>query len=229
MQIPIKPIYLFADSQLLFWKKYDAYFLQSIAEHIEKEEAKAAYIAVSNDERPEFFDLFRAAMEIINITDCRMIGSKVSVVDEVFLNNADLILLSGGDVLKGWQSIERSGLKETIVRKYYEGSVLLGVSAGAVQLGLGWLPNDNTESAELIYTFKLIPFLIDVHDRSKEWSGLKKALHRMGGPVKGIGIPAGGGLIYHSDHSIEAIRHPVYEFSFKEEQLISGLIFPPEE
>ncbi|HID22661.1 MAG TPA: peptidase, partial [Planctomycetaceae bacterium] len=87
MDIPIKPIYLFADSQLLFWKKESGYFLENIVEHFATEEPTAAYIAVSNDAKPEFFDLFRAAMEIINITDCRMIGSKVSVVDEVFLNN----------------------------------------------------------------------------------------------------------------------------------------------
>ena len=227
MNGPIKPIYLLADSQLLFWKSESGrYFLESMLEEFgEGSIERAAYIGASNENDPRFFELFRSAMEIIRVKECRMIGLKVSIVDELFLDSAQLIVLAGGDAVRGWRIIERNGLKEKIVQRYYGGAMLLGISAGAVQLGLGTWPSEPAgDINEFVYTFKFVPFVIDVHDRTNEWRQLKRILREMGAHVKGLGIPSGGGLTYHPDHSIEPVRYPVYEFSLRDDKIVESLL-----
>ena len=75
-------------------------------------------------------------MESIGIHDCRMILSSFPSIDESFVNEADIILLAGGDIERGWEVFTQVGLAELIIKRYREGTILMGVSAGAVQLGL---------------------------------------------------------------------------------------------
>ncbi len=70
----MQPIYLLADSQLLFWKENGNLFLSSIKALLHSH-PKAAYIGVSNGDAPEFYAIFIAAMDGIDIQDCRMIRS----------------------------------------------------------------------------------------------------------------------------------------------------------
>jgi len=229
MNGPIKPIYLFSDSQLLFWKQNGRLFLETIKQHVEPEHPKAAYIGASNDDNPEYYSIFESAMNGIGITDCRMIMSKFSTVDELFLKAANIVLLAGGDVKKGWQTFVRTGIKDAIIKKYYGGDVLMGVSAGAIQLCLGGWSEGEIYVNNIIYTFKVIPFLLSVHEEKEDWSRLKRSVRVMGNQIKGIGIPAGGGVIYHPDQSIEAIRYPVHEFSIKQNKFMHCLVYPPSE
>ena len=48
------PVYLFSDSQLLFWKSDGICFLNSVTEGLQKNSLKAAYIGASNGDLPEF-------------------------------------------------------------------------------------------------------------------------------------------------------------------------------
>jgi cyanophycinase len=222
----MQPIYLFADSQLLFWRNGDALFLDSIRELIDSSAPKAAYLGASNGDDPSFYSIFEAAMEGIGIENCRMILSSFPADDQSFIDDSDIILLAGGDVERGWNVFNETGLKEVIIRKYYEGSVLIGISAGAVQLGMFGLSEEEGSANRLIDTFKLIPFIIGAHEEREEWISLKGAMNLLNGPVKGIGIPAGGGLIYHPDHSIEAIRYPSYELMMRDGELNCSLLIP---
>jgi hypothetical protein len=63
----ISPIYLFADSHLLFWKPDSQLFLKSVLIHVSSSEPNAAYIGASNGNQVLFFDLFESAMESIHI------------------------------------------------------------------------------------------------------------------------------------------------------------------
>ena len=229
MSGPIKPIYLFSDSQLLFWKQNGMLFLETIKQHVESDHIKASYIGASNDDNPEYYSIFESAMNRIGITDCRMITSKFSTVDNLFLNASDIVLLAGGDVKKGWQTFVQTGMKDAIIKKYYSGAVLMGVSAGAIQLCLGGWSESEIYVNNIIYTFKLIPFLLSVHEEKEDWSRLKRSVRVMGNQIKGIGIPAGGGVIYHPDQSIEAIRYPFHEFSIKQNKFSHCLIYPQSE
>jgi Peptidase family S51 len=225
---PIQPIYLFADSQLLFWADKGDLFMNSVRSLIKSVSPKAAYVGASNGDNPDYYSIFEAAMEAIRISDCRMIPSRLSSDDEAFLNEADIIVLAGGDVERGWNTFQENGLNEAIIRRYYEGSLLIGVSAGAVQLGLlGW-PEEGESAGSLFFTFKLIPWIIGAHDEDQGWEGLKKAVEFIGENTNGIGIPKGGGLIYHPDRSIEPIRQVLYEFSIKDQRVECNLLLPGE-
>lgn len=106
IEMTLQPIYLFADSQLLFWKNKGIPFLDSISPRVMYSSPKAAYIGASNGDAREFYSIFEAAMEGIDIRDCKMIRSSFPGEDESFLNEADIILLGGGDVEMGLGCID---------------------------------------------------------------------------------------------------------------------------
>jgi cyanophycinase-like exopeptidase len=226
MNLRLKPIYLFADSQLLFWRSEAGQFLHSVRESIGDGPRTAAYIGASNGDDPGSFAIFREAMESIGISDCRMVRASFSADDAGRVAQADIILLAGGDVGRGWNIFEQTGLKELIYRRYFEGALLIGLSAGAVQLGLLGCSTGQPAADNLIKTFGLIPFVVGVHEENEDWKTLKLTIRLASAQVHGIGIPGGAGIVYHSDSSIEAIRHSVCEFSVKGKKMVRHLLFP---
>jgi Peptidase family S51 len=226
----IKPIFLLADSQLLFWRDEGELFLgraralidaDADAEHAGRA-PRAAYLGASNGDAPEFYQLFLAAMEQIDVRDCRQIPAQPAAEDLDFLAGADLILLAGGEVRRGWDAFKAAGLDQKLVERYYSGALLLGVSAGAVQLGLrGWDETGERTSDML----RIVPFVVDVHDEPG-WGRLLQAVPRAGEHARGIGIPSGGGAIYHPDYSVEPVRHPLVEVSQAEGGMQQALLLP---
>lgn len=226
----LKPIFLFADSQLLFWQDQGELFLNRVRRVLDEEpegDHKAAYIGASNGDRPEFYDIFLAAMQGIHICECRMIPSQPAPDDYDYLDEADLILLAGGDVRQGWDVFRENGLSERIIERYYAGTVLMGVSAGAIQLGLKGWGESATAPEDAFSTFQLVPFVIDAHDEP-EWRRLSQIVLKMGGYIRGLGIPAGGGVILYSDWSVEPVRRPLAEFTVCDDGLKRAMLFPPE-
>ena len=228
MTLTLQPIYLLADSQLLFWKKGDVTFLNSIRSLIEHSAPKAAYIGASNGDDPRYYSIFEAAMAGIDIQNCRMILSSFPADQESFINEADIILLAGGDVQRGWRVFQSVGLREVLIRRYYEGAILIGVSAGAVQLGLYSFVEREGAFNVLIDTLKLVPFIISAHDEASDWYDLRRVIQLLNSGARGIGIPAGGGLIYYPDSSIEALRHAVDEFVLEGDKIKRSYLIPQE-
>ncbi len=216
-----KPVILLADSQNLFWQKNGQAFLESILEG--NLPLRAAYVGASNDDKPEFFMIFKAAMEQIKAKEILHIQKDFSSAEKEYLEKSDLILLAGGDVELGWNTISKTGMAEIIVNRYYNGSYLIGVSAGAVHLGLMAL----SAQGELFETLKCVPFIIDVHQEERGWERLKKTLSKVKNPfVHGLGIPMGSGIVYHTDHTIEAVRKPAWLFEQTDNGLKSQLLLP---
>ncbi len=220
----IKSLYLLADSQLLFWKDKDSLFTARIREQIEAETPKAAYIGASNGDNPDFFALFLGAMEMIGITDCRMIPTQPAKEDMAFLEAADLLLLSGGDTEHGWRAFEQNGLKELIPQKRFAGAVLVGISAGAVQLGMGALTGSSTMKP--VEMFRFAPFYVGAHEEAEEWWNLRALVNLAQTDARGVGIPAGGGAIYHPDGSLEPVRKTLVEFAREGEQFSEKILVP---
>jgi cyanophycinase-like exopeptidase len=220
----IKSLYLLADSQLLFWKDKDSLLTARIREEMEAETPKAAYIGASNGDNPDFFSLFVGAMEMAKITDCRMIPSQPSKEDMAFLEAADLLLLSGGDTEQGWRIFEQNGLKELIPQKRFNGAVLVGISAGAVQLGMGTLAGSSTMKP--LEMFRFAPFYVGAHEEAEEWWNLRALVNLSQTDARGIGIPAGGGAIYHPDGSLEPVRKTLVEFAKEGGQFSEKLLLP---
>ena len=225
-----QPLYLLADSQLLFWKRRNRPLLEAALDGLVKDTPhSAAYIGASNGDRPEFYEIFEAAVDAIGITDRRMIDSSFAPEDRAFLERAQLIVLAGGDVRLGWNTFERTGMKEVILSRYAEGAVLVGISAGAVQLGrYGPVESPGSPAAELLDVFKLAPAVIDTHDERSEWARLSRTIELLKGAATGIGIPSGGGVIVHPDATIEPLRLPVHEVRFEGEGVKHALLVAEE-
>jgi peptidase E len=226
--MPIKPLYLLADSQLLFWKEEEHFFIERIRGEIDSEEPKAAYLGASNGDNPEYYSLFEAAMEPIGVSQRRMIPSRPSSEDLAFLQSADLVLLAGGDVGLGWKTFEQNGVKELIARRRYDGAIFVGVSAGAVQLGLGAFIDPPAESSAMkkLEMFQFAPFYVGAHEEQDKWWNLQLLVNASQPDTRGIGIPTGGGAIYGPDGSVEPIRKPLTEFLKEESKVRESLLFP---
>ena len=104
------------------------------------------------------------------------------------------------------------------------GAVLGGVPAGAGRLGLrGGRSTGATD--EPIDTFGLVPYVVNVRDEDRQWARLKRLVAGVGGYARGLGIPRGGGVLYHVDHALEPLGVPTVEItaegkSFKETLLV---------
>jgi peptidase E len=225
----LQPIYLFADSQLLFWSEGGDLFLNSIRRLVRHDSPKAAYVGASNGDAPEYYSIFEAAMGGVGVHNHRMILRSFSAEDQSFLNEADIILLAGGDVERGWHVFVETGIREFIIRRYDEGAVLMGISAGAAQLGLSGFIERGSSPAELVDMFKLVPFVIDAHDEGRKWNRLRSAVRLLDGAAQGIGIPAGGGLIYYPDRRVAALRRPLYQLSVEGGGIRDILLIPKQE
>jgi cyanophycinase len=218
------PLYLLSDSQLLFWQADDNGLASRIRADLPSSDPKAAYIGASNDDRAEFYDLFVAAMKLMGVSRCRMVPRQLADEDRLFLEEADLVLLAGGDVERGWQAFERNGLKDLISRKRYDGSILVGISAGAVQLGQGALTD--APQPKKLDLFSFVPFFVGAHEEKDEWWNLRALVHLAHSDIRGIGIPAGGGAIYRPDGTLEPIRHPLIELVREGDHISERLLTP---
>jgi hypothetical protein len=224
----LKPLYLLADSQLLFWKEEGVPFMRTVRERLGKSSPLVAYVGASNGDDPAFYSLFEAAMEEAGIRERRRILSELGPEDLDTIDHADLVLLAGGDVERGWRTFERNGLKQILVRRYYEGLLLMGVSAGAVQLGLGGWGEGGVAGGRFVDTFRLIPHVIGAHEEEEDWAPLKAAVLKMGEHVRGYGVPMGGGLVYYPDHSLQPLKRPAVEIRVKRNNLRQTLLVPGE-
>lgn len=219
----IKPLYLLADSHLLFFEKGSNALTRRLQADLPGK-AKAAYLGASNNNQAEFYDLFLAAMELIGIKECCMISEQLSSGERVFLEEANLVLLSGGDALRGWRAFVQSGIKEMLLHKRYDGSVLVGVSAGAVQLALGALSEE--AQPKVIDMFGFAPFYVGAHEEDEDWWNLRALVNLSRNQQRGIGIPAGCGAIYSPDGTLEPVRRSLIEFMKEDEGIKERLLVP---
>lgn len=220
------PLFLLSDSQLLFWSDEDGQpFVDRIAACTGPGAPRAAYLGASNGDLPDFYSIFLAAVEGIGPSECRMIPAAPSDEERAFVEGADVILLAGGDVDVGWRAFEASGMRDVVERRYREGAVLVGVSAGAVQLGTAGWPAGDPDAA--FGTWGLAPFVVDAHAEADDWAELRAVVRARGEGARGMGIPRGGGLVYHADGTLEAVRHPLTELSMRGDGVVSAVILPP--
>jgi cyanophycinase-like exopeptidase len=221
-----QPLYLLADSQLLFSTRRGRPLLESALDGLPPAtRLSAAYIGASNGDRQEFYEIFEAAMDAIGLTDRRMVHSSFGPADRAFLGHAQLIVLAGGDVRLGWRTFEKTGMGDAILARYAQGAVLVGISAGAVQLGrCGMVESPKSQTPELLDVFKLVPMIIDAHDEPAGWARLSRTIESLKGAANGVGIPSGGGIIVRADGTIDPLQHPAHEFRFDGTRVTRSLL-----
>ena len=222
----LKPIYALADSRLLFWRRPDgSLFLDDVMRNLGATPSSAAYIGASNgDDLSLYHGIFEPAMKQIGTAQCRMILTRPMPEDGAFLERADIILLAGGSVEIGWRAFEENGFRDLIQRRRSEGALLMGVSAGAVQLGLGSLTDDGSE---LLPTFGFLPFYVGAHEERSHWASLRKVLTFVPDKVRAFGIPSGGGIVYHAG-GLTPVCKPIEEIFLQDGKTYEDSIFPSE-
>lgn len=211
----LAPIYLFADSRPLFLNQGGVSLLNRIKADIDKSKIKAAYVGASNNDEPAFYNIFTEAMTAVGIDDLRMISALFKPEDRAFFAEADIILLAGGDVELGWETFQKAGLEDAIIERYHAGATLIGISAGAVQLGMFAFKNSPLKK-ETFSALQIIPACIGAHEEASEWVNLKALISHHKGKSRGLGIPFGGALIWYPDQSFEAVYHPVHQWVYFE-------------
>ncbi|MEM8932056.1 MAG: Type 1 glutamine amidotransferase-like domain-containing protein [Acidobacteriota bacterium] len=218
-----QPLVLLADSQLLFWEGPDGHFLDRLGA-LAGDAPRAAYVGASNGDAPEYFDLFAAAFDRLDAT-CRAIPARPTTADRAFFDDADIVFLAGGDPIVGWRALEGNGLSDRLRPRWDEGCLLVGLSAGAMHLGLRCWSREGETAGETADSAGLAPFLIDAHD-GPSWPGLHEHLPAMGSTIGGLGVPAGGGGFIHPDMTIEPIRKPLAELFVFGEEVHQSLLYP---
>ena len=224
----LQPLYLLADSQLLFWKWNDRLLLEAaLGELARNTSTRAAYVGASNGDRSDFYGIFEAAVDSTGITDRRMIDSSFGPDDRAYLESAQLIVLAGGDVHRGLATFEQTGMKDVILDRYAKGAVLVGISAGAVQLGCyGIVEAIDSPATAPFETLGLVHMVVDTHDERAGWTRLSRTIRLLDGVAVGLGIPSGGGVIVHPDVTVEPLRRPAHEFRSAGGRVTHSLLYP---
>ena len=226
----LKPIFLFADSQILFWKIKKELFLKRCIECFSEEKRvdfRASCIVASNDNQKEFYEIFISAMTQIAVFDYRMIPDEPDYSDIIFLQNSDIILFAGGDIAKGLKIVQNNKVLTTAINSFYKGAVLIGISSGAIQLGLkGWNYSKDT-TVHLSDMFRVVPLIIDFRNEHNNWDSLQKAVQLTGENNIGVGIQSGGGIIFKPDWTIEAVRYPATKYVNSSKRIKKYIIEPP--
>src|SRR3954451_927916 len=107
-----QPLYLFADSQPLFWR--GGAFLAGLCQAAGKSQPDVAYIGASNGDSPDAHGIFAAAFEQVETGRTRWVRAQFCAEDREFLETADVIVLAGGTVEAGWDVFTRTGMRELI-------------------------------------------------------------------------------------------------------------------
>jgi cyanophycinase-like exopeptidase len=218
------PLYLLADSQLMFGGPGGNRLLTAIRA-LAVGSPRAAYIGASNGDDPAFYEIFTAAMEAIDVADCRMIGSSFNRTERAFLAQADIVLLAGGDVATGWRVFCATGMRDLIVERYNRGATVIGISAGAVQLGVCAWSEHEPETAPFD-TFGICPFVVGAHSEDDNWASLVALVQRLDGRAAGLGIRRGAGISCSPDGRVDAIRHPADRLSWADGRVRREVVWP---
>jgi peptidase E len=135
------------------------------------------------------------------------------------LENADAVLVSGGDVEEGMRVLGERDLTPLLRARYEHGTVFVGLSAGSIMLSRQWVrwrdPNDNT-TVEAFACLGLAPVLCDTHGEAEKWEELL-ALLRLAPPgAIGYGIPSGAGLGVTPAGRLFAMGEPVHRLAARD-------------
>ncbi len=180
-------LFLLADSRLLFAREGGASPLwDAVHAALGQPPSLAAYLSAANGDDPRFHELFVAAMGNAGARAHHWVRRAFPAVDRRQLARADLIVLSGGDPEVGFATFERTGMAAAVRARVAAGALALGVSAGAVQLGLLWWGG----------AFGFAPYMIDVHDEGQGWARLRAALLRGDRGARGLAIASGAGVAF---------------------------------
>ncbi|HET8704944.1 MAG TPA: Type 1 glutamine amidotransferase-like domain-containing protein [Pseudomonadales bacterium] len=162
--------YLLADSTALF--KPSSLCLSHLSKRLGRH-AKIAYVGAANGDVEEYFELFRAAVQ--SLQPSRIIHVRFPFEDAALqqLADSDLVVLAGGDVAAGWTKFADVRFQSVCADLFARGCSWMGVSAGAVHLGAGFMG--------------ALPWFIGAHEEANQWRETLAAYHQFEFSGTGIG------------------------------------------
>jgi len=166
---------------------------------------KVAWIGAANDDSRTWFE--RAARVLrekygATVELARTVGDVDADATRRIVAEAQVIYLAGGDVEKLAERAHAFGIDELIRRRHAEGTLVVGVSAGAIGLTRCWVrfPDDDEAGAPSRFAcIGAVELAVDCHDEESDWEELRALLDvwRRDEPdarVEAWGIPSGGAL-----------------------------------
>ncbi|MEO1515186.1 MAG: Type 1 glutamine amidotransferase-like domain-containing protein [Bacteroidota bacterium] len=212
---PFQPIYLLADSQPLMGKTPQGEArLAAIRQRLTSDDPLAVYIGASNGDEPAFYQLFCAGMAQMGVQNCQHVAYPYTETDMTHVQKADLILLAGGDTFRGWSCLCEYGLDQLLLDRYRAGCLLMGVSAGAIQLGQG-----SVQDGRFVPMLGLVPWMIDAHDEANQWKSLQVSRQFAPANCPALGIVTASALVYFGEEQYELIGEDCVMYPMPKDQV----------
>ena len=217
----ILPIYLLAGGPGAKRQSPDP-ILQMALRELGKTKPSVAYIGAAHGDSLMFYLFIKRLIVAAGAGKVELVplAKKKSNIAEaqLIIQSSDCIFVSGGDVSEGMRVLTEKSVIPLIKKRYDEGALIIGVSAGSIMLAKQWInwPDENDEaSAELFPCMNIAPVLCDTHGEEDKWNELHSLLRLTDGDQIGYGIPSGGALRISTDGAVEAISLPLYRIERK--------------
>jgi hypothetical protein len=179
---------------------------------------RVAWIGAANGDSRTWFEraakVLRAKYDA-DVQLARTVGDFDAAETQRIVESAQMIYLAGGDVGLLAERMRALGLDEIIRRRHAEGTLVVGVSAGAIGLTRYWVrfPDDNDDDDNVGHAASgparfacvgAVALAIDCHDEESDWEELRALLDAWAreepdARVEAYGIPAGGAIVIASD------------------------------
>jgi cyanophycinase-like exopeptidase len=221
-----RPIYLLAGGRGSGIKKIVLIF-QAVFKEIGKPVPTIAYVGVASDDNWMFYQMIGGMIKkagkcnLKRITIC----SPKADLDQARLNltSADAVFMSGGDVERGMEVLQKKNLVGFLQDLYTRDKVFFGASAGSIMLAREWVrwrdPEDDS-TAELFPCLGLAQVICDTHAEEDDWEELKAALRLKPDRAQGYGIPSEACLKVYSNSHTEALGDPVSCYIRQDSQIV---------
>lgn len=215
------PIYLLAGGRGAKRESPDP-ILQMALRELGKTKPSVAYIGAAHGDSLTFYLFIKRLITATGAGKVELVplAKKKSNMEKAqsIIESADCIFVSGGDVNEGMRVLTEKLVVPLIKKRYNEGALIIGVSAGSIMLAKQWInwPDENDEaSAELFPCMNIAPVLCDTHGEEDKWNELHSLLRLTEGDQIGYGIPSGGAMRISTDGAVEAISMPLYRIEWQ--------------
>ena len=213
------PLYLMAGGPRSIRQKGPDPLVQAVLRRAGVPRPRVAYVGAASGDNAAFRLLMGRILEKAGagpVTLAPLCGKRGNLQKATrVLEEADLIMISGGDVEEGMRVLQEKGAVPLLRRLWREGKPLFGVSAGSIMLArewVRWTDPRNEASAQLFSCLGLAPVLCDTHGESDGWVELHALLSLCPVGATGFGISSGTALIVEGDGSVSALGGQVHVF-----------------
>jgi len=197
-------------------------------------ERTAVYLGAANQDDENYFAMYQAVAERAGATHCMHVKEKsMGPSDAEFIRNrCCLVILGGGDTPHAWRVFLTHGIDSALHDAIDAGVPVLGISAGAIQLGVVGLtdpdhrirfrgplkpvhgpasgaaraPAGQDEVEAPYWALGRLPLIAAAHEEANGWAALRAGLasmHAVGLQYAGLGLPYGSGVALLPDGTLE--------------------------